>query len=182
MTARTVLVGNGPSALDKELGEVIDGCETVIRFNTFHLDKFERFIGHRTTIWAVNLGYVALPDHGIRWTPSYPQPRTICFVPWTLDLYPGYEKVRAMPMPPLTEMCEEAVAKDADSFYRGTTWASTGLMAVMQFLPCAIVGFDCFMAQKHHYGDDVGGCYHHAGNTELDWIDEQVKSGKLIKL
>ena len=36
---RVVLIGNGPSALEKEVGEEIDKFDSVIRFNRWKYDQ-----------------------------------------------------------------------------------------------------------------------------------------------
>lgn len=50
-----VVVGNGPSAGEGGLGEEIDKFRTVIRLNCFEIDGYEKHVGARTDIWAVNL-------------------------------------------------------------------------------------------------------------------------------
>lgn len=50
-----VVIGNGPSAGEGGLGEEIDKFRTVIRLNCFEIDGYEKHVGTRTDIWAVNL-------------------------------------------------------------------------------------------------------------------------------
>ena len=50
---RVLLVGNGPSVLDKPLGHVIDAFDgLVVRFNEFILDP-AAYTGLRTDVWIV---------------------------------------------------------------------------------------------------------------------------------
>ena len=48
--AKVAVVGNGP--FHREWGDFIDGCDIVIRFNTFVVEGFERYVGSKTTIWC----------------------------------------------------------------------------------------------------------------------------------
>jgi hypothetical protein len=47
-----VLVGNGPSLLDKDRGEQIDAFDEIVRFNRYILKGYESKIGTRTTLWS----------------------------------------------------------------------------------------------------------------------------------
>ena len=49
-----VLIGNGPSATKKEMGERIDEFSVVVRFNNYQLRDYTKFLGTKTTVWAVN--------------------------------------------------------------------------------------------------------------------------------
>lgn len=49
-----VIVGNGASLLDSNLGEIIDAHEVVVRFNHFVTAGFSADVGNRTSIWFVN--------------------------------------------------------------------------------------------------------------------------------
>jgi hypothetical protein len=52
MSREIVLVGNGPSILDKELGSYIDEHEIVVRFNAFVTEGFEKHCGTKADIWV----------------------------------------------------------------------------------------------------------------------------------
>ena len=45
-----VVVGNGPSLLGSKLGPVIDAFDTVVRFNAYRTEGFERDVGSKTTL------------------------------------------------------------------------------------------------------------------------------------
>jgi hypothetical protein len=57
-----VLVGNGPSLLDGNLGKVIDSFDVVVRFNAFKIKGFEQSVGTKTSMWSTHGGTTALPD------------------------------------------------------------------------------------------------------------------------
>jgi len=68
---RVLLIGNGPSALSKELGNEIDNFQgKIIRFNNYNVgEKYSKFVGTRTDIWATTQIYESLmsQQHEHRW-------------------------------------------------------------------------------------------------------------------
>jgi hypothetical protein len=46
------VVGNGPSAISKKNGHLIDQFDEVIRFNSYQLNGYEQYVGTKTTIWV----------------------------------------------------------------------------------------------------------------------------------
>jgi hypothetical protein len=53
---KVILVGSSPAVMDQELGAKIDEFDVVIRFNAYQLKDYEKHIGSKETVWAVNLG------------------------------------------------------------------------------------------------------------------------------
>lgn len=52
---RMIIIGNGPSVLEKENGKLIDNFDKVVRFNTFKNDsEYSKFVGKRTDLWFIN--------------------------------------------------------------------------------------------------------------------------------
>jgi len=49
---RVLLVGNGPSLKGSNLGQEIDGFDTVVRFNSFVTRALEDHTGSKTTLWC----------------------------------------------------------------------------------------------------------------------------------
>ena len=47
-----IIVGNGTSVLDAELGDKIDSFDNVVRFNTYRIAEYEKNVGTKTDIWA----------------------------------------------------------------------------------------------------------------------------------
>ena len=56
-----VVVGAGPSILGSNLGETIDNFDVVIRCNNFEIEGFEKDVGKKTDIWAVNTSRSTAP-------------------------------------------------------------------------------------------------------------------------
>ena len=49
-----VVIGNGSSVLNHELGTLIDSFQNVARFNEYQIDGYEEFVGTKTTFWCRN--------------------------------------------------------------------------------------------------------------------------------
>ena len=48
-----LLIGNGPAALSKEIGQAIDNFDgLVVRFNNYKTEGYEKYVGTRTDIWV----------------------------------------------------------------------------------------------------------------------------------
>jgi hypothetical protein len=134
--ATVLVVGNGPSVLDKPLGKQIDQMPEVVRLNKFTTTKPE-FTGKRTTwwvfpepLWAQMRQHVAGPlELGVTVTqdPRHNAPRHPPMV-WT-------GTVVKVPM--------EVTRKLMDRY---NIWPTTGLVAIQHFLGCGynvvIHGFD----------------------------------------
>lgn len=61
---RVLLIGNGPAALAKEMGEAIDNFSGhVLRFNNYTITKYEKWIGTRTDIWVTCDRHVTPMSH-----------------------------------------------------------------------------------------------------------------------
>ena len=51
MKSDIILVGNGSSLLNKVNKELIDSYKTVVRFNSYKINGFEKYVGTKTDIW-----------------------------------------------------------------------------------------------------------------------------------
>lgn len=177
-----ILIGNGPSALKNKCGKIIDQCSTVIRFNNFHIDGYEEYVGTKTDIWVVTIGYLFRKD--IHWKMSTPQPKTIIFIPYSITEYENYAECLKVPLKDNEEMCDINISKWADQYYNPQShkWLSTGIMAIMQFKPCYIIGFDNFLSTKHHYGDSGNLTQHHNGQLEANLLQSLIQTNQVYRL
>lgn len=169
-----LLIGNGPSLRDVEISAFVDAFPTVVRFNGFH--PSER-LGRRTTVWCIS-GTVAV-DHRI----SREADSTLCIIP------------NASPYAKDTSTVAAALAHRRNVIIHradrtsGTTWPSTGILALEYFLhtnrasPIFVCGFDHFAAAPpiHYYEDS-----HTASHSSLDEaraFDELTRlSGRVFRL
>ena len=74
---KTILIGNGPSALDHKFGSLIDSYETVVRFSWYHTKGYEDYVGAKTDIWFTTVadparieigGYREVYEHSWEWS------------------------------------------------------------------------------------------------------------------
>jgi 2-polyprenyl-3-methyl-5-hydroxy-6-metoxy-1,4-benzoquinol methylase len=50
-----IIVGNGPSILNKENGDKIDSFDIVVRFNWYHIKEYEKYVGTKTNYWFTTI-------------------------------------------------------------------------------------------------------------------------------
>lgn len=153
-----IIVGNGPSILDKKLGAKIDSFESVVRFNDYKIEFLERFTGKKTTHWwnTVNIQNLAHPHL----TKEY---KEVCLHSWQFNkekdqLWQRQNKIlRAQKVFKSSESWVFELQQYGDTKYYGF---STGLLAIWYYLKSRenlfITGFDWWENRgKHHYGDNA---------------------------
>lgn len=58
-----LLIGNGPSVLDYEYGGIIDSLNIpIVRFNSFVLGDYKKFVGSRTDKWIINSSKITIDN------------------------------------------------------------------------------------------------------------------------
>lgn len=182
----TVLVGNGPSVLGRNRGEFIDSCSRVCRFNSYKLDGFREHTGSKTDVWIVNEGYV----HGELKPPAPRPPKTLLAVAWWKPAEGClWQRMAGQCIPGLDLVDERAARWLWENQPDKEHWPSTGLLALRHFIaetncerPVFIAGFDCFLADRHHYGDDGAFCGHHDGEWERSLIEVWINMGLVARL
>jgi len=168
--SKVLLVGNGPSVLDRKLGAEIDAFDgPVVRFNSYRIPGYDEYVGTRTDIWVTCDAFPA-------WWKDYQ--KVICC---------SYHRSQDNKI--LVKLRERY---QCDHF---PEWAWDGVMNRMNFnAPSSgavateyfakdhrvyLYGFDFFAGDKHHYGDTVDGC-HHQGVKELEYFMGLMQDGKVI--
>lgn len=140
---KVLLVGNGTSILDKELGEEIDSFGNVVRFNSFVTKGYEKFTGSKTDTWFTCMGKHKENMDDFRHVISHSwEPKEKC------RLYNELHSRR-----------DDVTKVDNDFIdYYGLVAPSTGLIAIMHYLKTNEViwihGFDWWERDKHHYADN----------------------------
>ena len=162
-----IIVGNGSSILDGENGSKIDSYQTVVRFNSFKINGFEKYTGTKTNIWfTVNLAHkkaAHLFDKVIFHSWAKPERCNL------------YRKLKEI-VP-----CRKIDFDLIDSI--GVNCPSTGLIAIHYFLKeydhVTITGFDWWARQKHHYGDNEVRGTSHNPKKEFDNIKLLIDQDKV---
>tara|TARA_R100001460_G_scaffold4800_4_gene13561 strand:- start:29533 stop:30558 length:1026 start_codon:yes stop_codon:yes gene_type:complete len=138
---KVLLVGNGTSILDKELGEEIDSFDEVVRFNSFTTKGYEKYTGSKTNVWFTCM------DKHIEDINEFDN--VICHSWFNENECDLFKK--------LTDR-RKVVHKIEDFNYYGLKAPSTGLIAIDYYLKqnyeVWLHGFDWWDRTEHHYADD----------------------------
>ncbi len=198
----TVIIGNGPSLLGRNLGETIDAHKHVVRCNDYALNGYAPDTGKRTTHWAVGIWHVQLakleaagmlPCNGGKelWTVTA-QGKDPAVLPLWGRFHRQVDPKRLVRItygslgPVVTrELFKSRVARNS------RCWPTTGLMAICEAMrrwsdqPIDLAGFWAGGADKGHYyesGVDVTRERAHNYPAERALIDKWVAEGKARRL
>jgi len=182
-----ILVGNGPSLLEHNLGARIDAFAHIVRFNGFELAGFEEHVGTRTTIWS---RWYALPTtrpmSGLEriWLNMPIHERTPEKIAKAMTFVDGAtHKVEIIP--------DREVAADLQQqLFNGShnsKWPSSGVLAIAHAVSIgckiSIAGFDSWSKEPfHYYGPHDRSNTHHVADFERKYIEELVRTGVVRRL
>lgn len=187
---KVVMVGNGPSAIFKELGKTIDSFDQVIRFNWYAIKGFEQFVGTKTTLWSTfGRGSRPKDDNEIPPFAVYihgDKPRMLgvpvpfCYTIPLAFYYDVRDRVKLKSKIPAADRKKDLLP-------------SSGLVVLLWLLEiCGInqihlVGFDHFSKERssgHHYW--VNSAFkkppEHDGDAECEIFEELQQTQKVIYL
>lgn len=180
-----VVVGNGPTLLEKELGKKIDDFSTVVRFNAYTIEGYEKHVGTRTDIW---FNVINFTKKDAQWRMKQPYKRIVLHS-WQWDLekdllykaFTEFYKDKNIPIEKAKrEICTElsALVPEDNYFY-----FSTGLIALWMLLKeykqICITGFDWWQTDKHHYNDNANRGTLHKPHIEKKVIDSLIEQKKI---
>lgn len=161
MNSEVILIGNGSSVLDRQLGKIIDSFGRVIRFNSFKLSGFEDNVGTKTTDWY-NTRLFSEGD--FRFHIAYYR---YVFHSWSWNKRPiKYEEMFSLVMADIKSSTNEKTTIEMTDFLgEKYKWFSTGAIAAWEMLKefdrVHLFGFDWWERTKHHYGDgEIRGVVH----------------------
>lgn len=138
MKNKILLVGNGTSLLNKENKNIIDSYETVVRFNSYKINGYEKYVGTKTNIWiTVNKAHkdeINIYDKVITHS---------------------WSKNNCKLQNDLKQLRDDTEKISYDIINKiPVSHPSTGLIAIYYFnCKVDIIGFDWWNTNKHHYGD-----------------------------
>ncbi len=167
-----LLIGNGPSCLDKEFGELIDSHDIVVRFNNFETKSFEKFVGKKTNYWVKtimsNKHDKVIFDKKFFTYPSIVSQNT--------------EKLNSLINNGYTIVPVSFYDKINKLINKNNSWATTGLVMIFYFIEegytIKIHGFDFFKNGVHYY-EDNSTMKGHAPNIEESIVNQLIKEGKV---
>jgi hypothetical protein len=186
---RVIIVANGPSANEHQLGAKIDGYDIVVRINNYLVRGHEKEVGQRTDVWVNGA------NKGLKIRRQIPKKIVVMIPPVVLagkaDWIHNRVKRRLGTehyyLVPLNEM--EVLEATA-----GISRPTTGLFSILYFTSLGydvtIHGFNFFQGGTHHYFDSIwmrwlkrkgilrkGG--KHALDAEKAFVEGLVSVGKL---
>ena len=188
-----LIIGNGSSVLDTKYGDIIDSYQNVARINNYETETFKENVGQKVNIW-----FNGANKH-VRPRKKLPE-KVIVFVPSSVyvkyyDLMDARIKERQnldknqyylVPLKKVYDY-EELIKSD-----RITTGTSSILWAMENYKTVVIHGFDFFIDSKEHYYDSkikkwlynniLKRGKKHNTQREMDYINEQIKLGKVKSL
>jgi len=171
-----VLVGNGPSVLEKTMGKKIDSFPLVARFNVFHIRGFEKFVGTKTNVWITCADY-RFPDEqeDYDW---------IVFTKLGSGIHKNFLDI-CKRFNYITQVGYSETVKEVEKIM-GYNGPSSGAMATMFFIQMGfnvfLYGFDHFSTVRHHYGDTCKKGTVHKNEYELIFFNKMLKEGKITYL
>ena len=195
--SKILIVGNGPSALENQYGELIDSdkWDVVMRFNRWNKDDdgtehddYSKYIGTRCDYWMINDLRLQV---GISRRNEYPGVFVVCpKFKFNSELFKQiesqYENIKFMPME-----YEEYINKNIVDFT--PKWPSTGVIgmyfATLHFDEVFLYGFDTYdnKYDNIHYFEDKPNKYKgesnkdHEPSTEKEFI-KLIKERYNVKL
>lgn len=180
-----ILVGNGPSILDHEYGELIDSYDIVVRFNWYHTKGFERHSGIKTSVWI---------------TTTFDQQRSkleydeVIYHSWDRDIdnNMNYMKFKET-FKNFTKLDYVQIVNEIQEYVNNSNnkykTYSTGALAIWQYLKkyeaVDIIGFDWWSKNEkdhHHYGDKQTVGRIHAPSIEFELFSKLVCENKIHDL
>jgi hypothetical protein len=170
-----LLIGNGPSCLDNEYGELIDSHDIVVRFNNFETESFEKFVGTKTNYWVKTI-MSNKHDNAKFDKKFFVYPRVVS---------PGSVKINSLADEGYTIVPVDFYDEINKLINKPNIWATTGLVMIYYFLTMGydvkIHGFDFFKNGVHYY-DDGSKMRGHKPDIEKLFVDKLIKMGRVIIL
>jgi hypothetical protein len=165
-----LLIGNGPSVLDFTYGNEINKFETVVRFNIYRIDGFEKYVGTKCDIWITCLTKPWIVDRMHLFKKIY--------FPLVQDHY-----IKLLEEIPNSECIPHSIYKKVSMMNGKYFYPSSGLLASAFFIDLGfdviLHGFDFFQKPKHHYGDNVTMGSNHSPENELMAFNKLLNGGKV---
>ena len=191
MTTDIVVIGNGPSVLERRVGALIDKFETVVRINNCVTIGYEEHVGSKVDVWTRS-GSGAVFDRVDEHIPT-----VLWFVPlraWEASrqrIGPITQRVGAAG-PNHTLVERQRIEHLTQRYFHGRTDVrpTTGLFTLCHYLETCervhIRGFDFFETHrtKLHYFDDetkkrMNG---HDVEFEREIVQKHLRAGRLVTI
>lgn len=165
-----LLIGNGPSVLKYEVGKSIDQYPLVCRFNSFKLEKYEKYVGTKCDIWVTCIGERGIKSHQHLFKKIY---------------FPLVQKhyLELLKIIPNSECIPHEIYLKTSKINGKYFYPSSGLLASVFFIDqgydVILHGFDFFQGTQHHYGDNQQRGPNHSPENELIAFNKLLSDKKV---
>jgi len=197
---KMVVIGNGPSVLNKKRGKLIDDYDIVVRLNWPKMKGCEEYVGTKTDVYAMS-------GHNFRTQARYEKRKKELFDKevWIFNTHRTFAGGQSV------EMIEKSANEILLNYYFGTVEyalkvheavgadPTTGIQTIAyvldilteykdklynEYFPISIVGFDCFDTLYHYWGPftESQPLLMHDGETEKCFIEKYIREGKLERI
>ncbi|MBT3254089.1 MAG: hypothetical protein HN995_10510 [Candidatus Marinimicrobia bacterium] len=187
--ASILIIGNGPSAAEHELGKEIDNFDQIIRINNYVTHNLETHVGSRTDIWinGANQGLkrrTDIPENILVMIPPVVLKRKGDAIHPRIEKRLGTNKYELLPLEIMSEM-ESSCGLD-----RPTTGFFAIYFCYLLGLDVTLHGFDFFVGSTAHYFDSPlkrwlkeKGIIRKAGkhdvSGEKEFVESLIRQGKI---
>jgi len=195
-----ILIGSGPSVLNKKQGKIIDEYDIVVRINHAKTRGYEEYVGSKTDIWTIS-GHLLVDYVKKKRRIKELEEKEV----WVFNTHRKFGGTVAMEN--ITKVAERTLS----NYYLGSmeyarkvheisgSDPSTGIMLIAyvldilpeykeknfkEYFPISITGFDCFETEEDYWGP-----FHknldrtiHDGECEREFIEKYIRKGKLQKI
>jgi len=188
-----VIVGNGPSLLEREMGAIIDEHKTVIRINNYVIEDFERHVGKKTDIWALDTKNLFRHEMFADRLETTPRLWILVSVSYAAPRQPVIDLVDKLHDNYYIAPRSAAVALRSELETFPSTGAFTIYTALSEFAdikPIHIIGFDHWQFEPSSKELNAGGTYWapftqprgHSATIERAYVKGLVKKGLIERL
>jgi len=188
-----LLVGNGPSVLNHELGDLIDSFGTVCRCNNYVIKKYEQYVGTKTDVFF-RRPCNNVTDHGVKYE------KIVLCVTHRINTAKALQRSALSMKNRLKKDHKieiysgspvEQLSKDMKLDFK-TESASVGIIAIdyllkqMSVAPLYIYGFDHLKPNGdkglHYFPRKASGEALHNGRKEAEYTNRLAAQGLVIRL
>ena len=180
-----IIVGNGPSVLDKENGHLIDEFGVVVRFNEYVIKGFEKHVGTKTTYWFNTVNF---QNKSIQFRMHNNYKKIVLHIwEWNIERDPLFKSFKEFYKDVPIELIKTSadtlreiqLYMDDKSYFAYSTGAIAIWMLLKEFPEVYITGFDWWESEKHHYSDRVPRGKLHNPQKEYQLITKLIEEGKV---
>jgi len=186
-----LIIGNGESILKNEIGEDINKFKNIIRINNYKISSYEKFLGHKTTIWFNGA------NQGLKTRKNFPD-KIIVSIP--SEILIKKKNINSFITKRIKTNQFECLSLETIKKYEskvGYNRLTTGCYSIMwaldNFKYIYIHGFDFFISSKGHYFDNkiikslknnnlIKKGEKHNNVLEKNYIINLIKNKKISKL